>query len=59
MSDVTTLLPSQVRPAPEMGTTFSTDFLIGLGTLEDRMLILVDIDKLMSSPEMGLVDQLA
>ncbi|MBC3934869.1 chemotaxis protein CheW [Undibacterium rugosum] len=56
VSDVTTLMPGQVRPAPEMGTTFSTDFLIGLGTLEDRMLILVDIDKLMSSPEMGLVD---
>ena len=56
VSDVTTLLPEQVRPAPEMGTTFSSDFLIGLGTLEERMLILVDIDKLMSSPEMGLVD---
>ena len=59
VSDVTTLLPEQVRAAPEMGTTFSTDFLIGLGTLEERMLILVDIDKLMSSPEMGLVDQAA
>ncbi len=59
VSDVTTLLPEQVRPAPEMGTTFSTDFLIGLGTLDDRMLILVDIDKLMSSPEMGLVDAAA
>lgn len=59
VSDVTTLLPEQVRPAPEMGTTFSTDFLIGLGTLDDRMLILVDIDKLMSSPEMGLVDTAA
>jgi len=57
VSDVTTLLPEQVRPSPEMGTTFNTEFLIGLGTLEDRMLILVDIDKLMSSPEMGLVDQ--
>ncbi|MFZ6691467.1 chemotaxis protein CheW [Undibacterium sp. SXout20W] len=56
VSDVTTLLPEQVRPSPEMGTTFNTEFLIGLGTLEDRMLILVDIDKLMSSPEMGLVD---
>ena len=56
VSDVTTLLPEQVRPAPEMGTTFNTEFLIGLGTLDDRMLILVDIDKLMSSPEMGLVD---
>ncbi|MES2106163.1 MAG: chemotaxis protein CheW [Pseudomonadota bacterium] len=59
VSDVTTLMPEQVRAAPEMGTTFSTDFLIGLGTLEERMLILVDIDKLMSSPEMGLAEQMA
>lgn len=56
VSDVMTLLPNQVRPAPEMGTTFSGDFLIGLGTLDERMLILVDIAKLMLSPEMGLVD---
>lgn len=56
VSDVMTLLPAQVRPAPEMNTTFNDDFLIGLGTLEERMLILVDIEKLMSSPEMGLMD---
>ncbi|MBC3874982.1 chemotaxis protein CheW [Undibacterium flavidum] len=56
VSDVMTLLPEQVRPAPEMNTTFNDDFLIGLGTLEERMLILVDIEKLMSSPEMGLTD---
>lgn len=56
VSDVMTLLPEQVRPAPEMNTTFNSDFLIGLGTLEERMLILVDIEKLMSSPEMGLMD---
>jgi purine-binding chemotaxis protein CheW len=56
VSDVMTLLPEQVRPAPEMNTTFNNDFLIGLGTLEERMLILVDIEKLMSSPEMGLMD---
>lgn len=56
VSDVMTLLPEQVRPAPEMNTTFNDDFLIGLGTLEERMLILVDIEKLMSSPEMGLLD---
>ena len=59
VSDVMTLMPEQVRPAPEMGTTFSGDFLIGLGTLEERMLILVDIVKLMSSTEMGLVDKSA
>jgi purine-binding chemotaxis protein CheW len=59
VSDVTTLTPEQVKPAPEMGTAFSTDYMIGLGTIDERMLILVNIDKLMSSPEMGLMDQLA
>ena len=35
------------------------DYLIGLGTLDERMLILVDIDRLMSSAEMGLIEKLA
>src|SRR5471032_338586 len=56
VSDVTTLTPEQVKPAPEMGTAFSTDYLIGLGTIDERMLILVDIDRMMSSPEMGLME---
>ena len=59
VSDVTTLAPEQIRPAPEMGSAFNTDYLIGLGTLEERMLILVDIDTLMSSSEMGLIEQIA
>jgi purine-binding chemotaxis protein CheW len=42
-----------------MGTTFDSDYLIGLGTLNERMLILVDIDKLMSSSEMGLIERIA
>lgn len=59
VSDVTTLTPQQIKPAPEIGTSFDTDYLIGLGTIDERMLILVDIDKLMSSSEMGLIDRLA
>ena len=59
VSDVTTLSPEQIRPAPEMGTVFNANYLIGLGTLDERMLILVDIDKLMSSTEMGLIETLA
>jgi purine-binding chemotaxis protein CheW len=57
VSDVITLTADQVKPAPEMGSVLDTDYLIGLGTLNERMLILVDIDKLMSSEEMGLVAQ--
>jgi purine-binding chemotaxis protein CheW len=59
VSDVTTLCAEQIRPAPQMGTTLDTDCLIGLGTLDERMLILIDIEKLMSSAEMGLVERLA
>jgi purine-binding chemotaxis protein CheW len=59
VSDVTTLTQDQVKPAPEMGTAFSNEYIIGLGTIDERMLILVDIDRLMSSPEMGLTDPTA
>ena len=59
VSDVITLAADQIKPAPEMGTAFNTDYLIGLGTIDERMLILVDIDKLMSSSEMGLIEKIA
>lgn len=59
VSDVMTLSPDQVRPAPEVGTVFDTEFLIGLGALGERMLILVDIDRLMSSSDMGLIEKFA
>ena len=58
VSDVITLSAEQVKPAPEMGSVLDPDYLIGLGTLDERMLILVDIDKLMSSAEMGLIEKL-
>jgi len=59
VSDVITLTPEQVKPAPEMGGVLDTDYLIGLGTLDDRMLILVDIDRLMTSDDMGLIEKIA
>jgi purine-binding chemotaxis protein CheW len=59
VSDVTTLTPDQIKPAPEMGTAFNSDYLMGLGTVDERMLILIDIDRLMSSSEMGLIDKMA
>jgi purine-binding chemotaxis protein CheW len=57
VSDVITLTPGQIKPPPQMGASLETDYLIGLGTLDERMLILVDIEKLMSSDDMGLVER--
>ena len=59
VSDVTTLTNDQIRPPPQMGGAINTDYLIGLGTIDERMLILVDIDRLMSSEDMGMARKLA
>ncbi|MBI5921353.1 MAG: chemotaxis protein CheW [Betaproteobacteria bacterium] len=56
VSDVTMLRPEQIRPAPEFAATVDTKFILGLGTLDERMLIVVDIERLMLSSEMALVD---
>ncbi|SFM30921.1 CheW protein [Ectothiorhodospira mobilis] len=57
VSDVVALRQDQIRPAPEFGAVLDTDYIEGLATLDERMVIVVDIERLMSSNEMGLVDQ--
>lgn len=58
VSDVLSLTSEQIRPAPDFSVTLSTEYLLGLGTVDERMLILVDIEKLLSSEEMALVENL-
>jgi len=58
VSDVVTLSPEQIRPAPAMGQAADSQHLRGLGTIGERMLILLDIDRLMQSDELGLVTAL-
>lgn len=58
VSDVITLKPEQIKPAPSMGSVLDTEYLMGLGTLDERMLILIDLDRLMSSDEMGLIEKI-
>lgn len=57
VSDVITLTPEQLRPVPEFNAAIASDHLLAIGSIDERMLILVDIEKLMSSSEMGLIEQ--
>ena len=57
VSDVVGLTPEQIRPAPEFHASMNTEYLTGLGALDGRMLILVEIEKLMSSETMALVNK--
>jgi len=54
VSDVMELASENLRPAPEVESVIEGDSVIGLGSLGDRMLILLDIEKLMSGVDMGL-----
>ena len=56
VSDVIQLSPEQVKPAPELGEARDTDYILGLGSTDGRMIILVDIERLMSSSDVALMD---
>jgi purine-binding chemotaxis protein CheW len=59
VSDVVILKPSDLRPAPQIAGVLTADYLEGVAVLDKRMLIIVDIDGLMSSRDMGLVEAAA
>ena len=59
VSDVITLPSSQIKPAPEFGAAMDTQYIVGLGTLDERMIILVDIERLMTSSDMELLENVA
>jgi purine-binding chemotaxis protein CheW len=57
VSDVLQLAAEDFREAPEVESMIGSDAVLGLGSLGERMLILLDIEKLMSGEDMGLVSE--
>lgn len=52
VSDVLTLQPHQMRPVPPLDSGFAPEHLLALGSLDERMLILLDIEKYLAmTPE--------
>ena len=56
VSDVLELAPEQINAAPEMNTAMDTSYITGIASVAERMLILMDIEALMSSADMGLME---
>jgi purine-binding chemotaxis protein CheW len=59
VSDVMNLQENQVRAVPDIVTSIDTKYITGLATVDDKMFILVDIEQLMNSQEMALLDSVA
>lgn len=56
VSDVIMLTPAEIRPAPDFSATFDTKYIRGLAKHEERMVIVTDIEKLMTSADMELLE---
>lgn len=57
VSDVISLTRVQIRPAPDFSGTFDTKYIVGLASLDTRMMIVTDIERLMSSSDMELIEE--
>ncbi|GKT26282.1 chemotaxis protein CheW [Acidovorax sp. SUPP3334] len=59
VADVVPLPPESIRPAPQFQGEVDSAFVTGIATVGERMLIVMDIESLLSSSEMGLMRSVA
>jgi len=59
VSDVMSLNRSQIRPAPDFSGSFDTKYILGLASQDSRMMIVTDIERLMTSADMELIEAAA
>ncbi len=58
VQEVFELEPSQIEPAPRIGTKLRTDFILGMGKRDDQFVIILDIDKVFSCEELDTVQNM-
>ena len=56
VSDVIALTPDQIKAAPEFSASLDMQYITGVGTVDHRMIIVMDIEKLMTSRDMDMVE---
>lgn len=59
VSDVYDVTESEIKPPPDFGSVISIEFIKGLATVGEKMVIVLDIDKLLNSDELAIVEQVA
>jgi len=57
--EVLEIRSDQVEPPPRLGTRLKTEFITGMGKLEDQFIILLNIDRIFNSNEFALVQDLS
>jgi len=59
VSEVSDIGGGEIENAPKFGQNIDTSFIMGLGKVKDKIIILLDIDAVLSSAELEMVEELA
>ncbi len=59
VSDVVHLSHDAIKPPPQFSSALAVEFIEGLASIDERMVIIMDIEALMTGQDMALVDQAA
>ncbi len=59
VAEVLYIKGEEIEPAPSFGQEIDTNFILGLGKTKGKIIILLDIDKVLSSEELEMVEQMA
>lgn len=55
VADVYNIEEEKIKPAPDFGSVVSIEYVRGLASVDESMLIVLDIDKLLSSDELDAI----
>lgn len=59
VSEVLEMHPDDIAPAPGFGAKLRTDFIAGMGKIQESFIVLLNVDKVLSVDELSLLDQVA
>ena len=59
VSEVLNVLEEQIESAPDFGTQVDTEFILGIGKVGGKVVMLLDVDKVLGGSEVDVVEQIA
>ena len=59
VSEVLSVEAGQIEPPPSFGTSVDTDFILGMGKVGEKVIMLLDVDRVLSGEEVALMNQSA
>jgi purine-binding chemotaxis protein CheW len=57
VSEVIDIDGASIEPAPEFGANVDTEFILGVAKINQKVVMLLDVDKILSGGEVAMVDQ--